>query len=82
MTVKEFKKIAPLADSYEFKSGTRYIVQLPADTSFGNAQIVFRQLEAAGVNALVVVGKEIQFFDLQETLSEPKKATAAEASRS
>lgn len=79
MTVKEFKKIAPLADSYEFKAGTRYIVQLPADTSFGNAQIIFRQLEAAGVNALVVVGKEIQFFDLQEMLSEPKKV-ASEAS--
>lgn len=77
MTVKEFKKLAPLADVHEFRQGARYLIQLPADTQFDRAQVIFRQLEAAGVNALIVVGKELQFFDLQETLSEPKKTAAA-----
>lgn len=64
VTAKQLRQLIPVGEMYELRPDCRYIVQLPEHMPMNVVEIVYKQLTDAKVNALLMVGDEIKFFDL------------------
>jgi hypothetical protein len=66
MTVHQLRQLAPMAAVQEISPNSRYIVRLPVNTKANEAEVIFRQLEAAGVNCLLFIGDDIKIYEMGE----------------
>lgn len=78
LNVKQLRELMPLSDVCELLPTSRYVVRIPANTPAIHAEIIFKQLENAHVNCLVVVGDDLKFYEIGEVPGEPQVQTPKE----
>lgn len=70
LTVGALKQLVPLKDIYELDPNSRYLIRMPKGTSYEVLTVIYQQLRDAKVNSLLIVGDDMQFFDLREKVGQ------------